>query len=187
MENFIVPLIFHNFSSYDGHFVVQGIERKSDVRCIPRSFEKFITMRIGRHLKIIDSLNFLNSSLANLVDDLKDEDGAANPTTFECTAKQFGADNLQLMAAKAPYPYSYFSGWDKFEETKLPPKEAYFNDLTNTEITDKEYARAKKIWRNLGLSNLGELHNAYLAADVALLADVVNNLRQVFVISTAIF
>jgi hypothetical protein len=27
-------------------------------------------------------------------------------------------------------PYSYLDGWNRFEETQLPPKEAFKNDLT---------------------------------------------------------
>ena len=36
--------------------------------------------------------------------------------------------------------------WEKFNETTLPPKEAFYSNLNLEDITDKEYTHAQKVW-----------------------------------------
>ena len=68
--------------------------------------------------------------------------------------------------------------WDKMEETELPPKEEYWNDLTQKHISEKDYERAKEIWDTFGLKTLKELHDLYMDTDVVLLADIFENFRN---------
>ena len=37
--------------------------------------------------------------------------------------------------------------WQKFCETTIPPKEAFYSELNLEDITDKNYAHAKKVWK----------------------------------------
>jgi len=46
---------------------------------------------------------------------------------------------LALLKKKGVYPYSYMDSLNRFEETKLPPKKEFFNELNNTAISDSEY------------------------------------------------
>ena len=39
-------------------------------------------------------------------------------------------EKFRLLLRKRVYPYEYMSSWDKFEETKLPHKEAFIVTLT---------------------------------------------------------
>ena len=66
---------------------------------------------------------------------------------------------------------------EKFNETKLPSKEHYFNTLTDSDITDEEYTRAKLIFETFNLKTLGELHDLYVATDVLLLTNVMERYR----------
>ena len=66
----------------------------------------------------------------------------------------------------------------KFAEDKLPPREAYKNDLTEEELSEEEYNFAKEIWNTFQLQNLGQLHDLYLSTDTNLLADVFNGFRD---------
>ena len=36
--------------------------------------------------------------------------------------------------------------WEKFNETPLPPKEAFYSKLNLENFTDKDYAHAQKVW-----------------------------------------
>ena len=38
-------------------------------------------------------------------------------------------EQFRLLPRKGVYPYEYMTSWDKFEETKLPPKEAFHSNL----------------------------------------------------------
>ena len=71
------------------------------------------------------------------------------------------------------------SGIEKFEETKLPPKEKFFSKLNDCGISDEDYEHAQKVWKEFGIKNMGEYHDFYLKSDVLLLADVFEEFRNV--------
>ena len=52
--------------------------------------------------------------------------------------------------------------WDKFEETNLPPKEAFYSKLNVAGVKEEDYEHALKVWKEFGLKNLGEYHDLYL-------------------------
>merc|ERR1712168_1643433 len=60
----------------------------------------------------------------------------------------------------------------------LPPKEAFHNDLTLKDISDDDYQFAQQMWKTFKLKNLGQLHDLYCEANVALLADIFENSRK---------
>ena len=39
---------------------------------------------------------------------------------------------------KGVYPYEYMDSWETFNETSLPDKEAFYSELNEEEITDKD-------------------------------------------------
>ena len=66
----------------------------------------------------------------------------------------------------------------KFKETELPPKEAFYNDISKKHISDEDYQFVHKLWNTFGMQNLGDLHDLYMETDVMLLADVFENFRN---------
>ena len=71
------------------------------------------------------------------------------------------------------------SSWDKFKETKLPPKEAFYSNLNMSGVSSKNYEHARKVWKEFGIKNLGEYQDMYLKMDVILLANVFEAFREV--------
>ena len=67
---------------------------------------------------------------------------------------------------------------DRFAEAQLPPKEAFYNDLTKTHVSDQDYEFAQEVWRAFECRHLGDYHDVYLALDTLLLADVFENFRD---------
>lgn len=72
-----------------------------------------------------------------------------------------------LLFQKGIYPYEYIDSWERFEETSLPAREAFYSNLT-----EEEYEHAQKVWKEMG-----DYHDLYVETDVALLADVFENFR----------
>ena len=62
-------------------------------------------------------------------------------------------EQFRLLLRKGVYLYEYVSSWDKFEEMKLPPKEAFRSKLNMSDISDHDYERAQKVWKVFGLKN----------------------------------
>jgi hypothetical protein len=91
----------------------------------------------------------------------------------------FSAAGLhKILRSKGIYPYRWVDSIEKFNETTLPPKEWFDNDLTGEKCSDERYNKALEVWRALKCSTFKDYHDAYLKSDVVLLADVVNNYRE---------
>ena len=70
----------------------------------------------------------------------KDIDEGALKKNFKHTSRFWGCDEkFRLMIRKGVYPYEYMNGWKKFEETSLPPKDAFYSRLNMKGISDQEH------------------------------------------------
>ena len=126
---------------------------------------------LGKHLKFIDSFQFMNSSLEKLVSNL-------NKDQFYYTSIIFKGKKFDLMNKQGVYPYEMDS-FEKFDEKNLPLKEEFYSLLNDENITDNDYNHAKNVWKLFNLINMGEYHDLYLKSDVLLLADVFQNFRKI--------
>ena len=86
--------------------------------------------------------------------------------------------DLDSLTKKGLYPYGYMNSFDKFNESQLPSIEGFYSQLYEEGITDTQHTRAKVIWGNFNIKNLGEYHDLYLMTDVYLLSDVIENFRD---------
>ena len=82
------------------------------------------------------------------------------------------------MTRKGVYPYEYIDDWKKFEETSLPPKDAFYSRLSMKGISDHDYVHAQQVWNTMEKKTLGCYHDTYLKTDVLLLADVFETFRD---------
>ena len=69
--------------------------------------------------------------------------------------------------------------WERFNETSLPEKEAFFSNLNMEDITDVGHRHAQRVFKNLSNKHLGDYHDLYVQSDILLLADVFENFRNV--------
>ena len=142
-----------------------------NINAIPNNMEKYMAFMLDNHLTLIDSFQFMSSSLDKLVGNLPDE-------SFKYTKETFKNELFQLMKQKGVYPYDYKDSFDKFNETELPKQEDFHSILNNENITDDQYNHAQDVWNRFNLKTLGECHNVYLKSDILLLADVFENFRK---------
>ena len=61
---------------------------------------------------------------------------------------------------------------EKFEETSLPPKDAFYSRLNMRGIGDQDYKHAQQVWNTMEKKTLECCHDMYLKIDTLLLADV---------------
>ncbi|XP_057305351.1 uncharacterized protein LOC130642280 [Hydractinia symbiolongicarpus] len=192
-----VPVIFHNLSGYDAHLFIRELGEKydtQDISYIAENTEKYISFNVKikvpiagmEHgdgetykkieIRFIDSCRFMASSLEKLVNNLDDE---------QCKNLRwyFNEDDIfKLMRKKGVYPYAYMNSWQQFEETELPPLEAFYSKLDMNGINDEEYEHVQKVWNAITLNGpetiMGDYHDVYLVTDVVLLTDIFQNFRS---------
>ena len=157
-----IPIVFHNLSGYDAHLFICELGKKfnkEDIGCIAENKEKYISFNVKTHIKLagitdkngkqvykkmqlrfIDSCRFLASSLDTLASNL-DDNQCKNLRLF------YKDDGIfKLMRRKGVYPYEYINHFENFNETELPPKEAFYSRLNMEGISEKNYKHAKEVW-----------------------------------------
>ena len=92
-----IPIVFHNGSTYDYHFIIKELVKKFDGNfdCLGENTEKYITfsvslkkkienknLEINYKIKFIDSFRFMSSSLSKIVDNLSE--GIHNNKCSDC-------------------------------------------------------------------------------------------------------
>ena len=183
-----IPIVFHNLSGYDAHLFIKELGRrfnKKSIKVIAENKEKYISFNVkikvksaevrnedgteeckNIHLRIIDSCRFMASSLDKLASNL-DDDQCKNLREFYKEDEVFS-----LMRRKGVYPYEYMDAWEKFEETSLQPKDAFYSRLNMKGISDQGYENTQQVWNIMEKKTLGRYHDTHLKTDVLLLADV---------------
>ena len=173
-----IPVIFHNLLGYDAHtFIKELANCGSKMGVIAKNKEDYITFLISVEvdkyidrngeekskeieLRFIDSFKFMSSSLDSLVNNLV----RGNNEFFGF--EDYNKSQYKLLIRKGIYPYEYMDNWDKFKETVLPPKEAFYNKLAMSGVSDQDYEHARRVWAEFGINNLEEYHNLYLKMGV---------------------
>ena len=93
--------------------------------------------------------------------------------------KYCSGKKLSLLLRKGVYPYDYVDSLKKSDEKSLPPKEAFYSKLTGEGITDKDYQHAQIVWNEFNIESMKDYHNLYNLSDALLLADVLENFRNI--------
>ena len=186
-----ISVFFHNLSGYDSHLFIKKLgtpDKNENIDCIPNNEEKYIsfskTIVTGQYtnkkgeikdktFKIVfkDSLKFMSSSLEALVNNLPKD-------AFKNLIKYFTPKQAEILKQKGFYPYEYMDSEEKFNDTKLPPREAFYSKLSGKGITEKDYKHAGDVWNSFKMKTFKEYHELYNITDVLLLADVFENFRD---------
>ena len=185
-----ISVFFHNLAGYDSHLFIKKLNNTmGPIDCIPNNEEKYISfsknIKIGeyrnkegeikdKYFKIVfkDSMKFLNSSVAALVNNLP-EDG------FKNLEKYFKTEQIKLLKQKGFYPYEYMDSIEKLKDTKPPPQQAFYSKLSGHGINNYCYNHVLNVWKTFKMKTLKEYHEVYNITDVLLLADIFENFRDI--------
>ncbi|XP_022183113.1 uncharacterized protein LOC111042722 [Myzus persicae] len=149
-----VPIFFHNLT-YDSHFIIRELGcNDKDIHVIPNSSEKYISFSkeiVPKfNIKFVDTYRFMAEKLSKLAKNLSED-----KLKFRETIKVFSIKVLDLVTRKGVFP-----------------------SLSDEYITDDDYVHAKNVWNIFNIKTLGEYSDHYLKTDVAILADVFENFRD---------
>ena len=174
--NLQYKIVFHNLSGYDAHLFIKelaasstdgakiGVIAKNKEDDISFSIKVEVDKYIDKNgiekskeieLRFIDSFKFMSSSLDSLINNLAF--GGGKFFGFE----EYNKNQYKLLIQKGIYPYEYMTNWDKFKETKLPPREAFYSKLNMAGVGEEDYEHARRVWEEFGLKDLGEYHDLY--------------------------
>ena len=187
-DSHVIPVIFHNLSGYDAHFIIKDIANafEGNVDLLPLTKERYISFtkpikgteeqnsKLCVKLRFIDSFKFLSTSLEKLASYLNTDDLKITRSEF----RHISADNFGLLTRKGVFPYEYVDSVEKLRETRLPPRESFYSSLTGETVSEADYAHAINIWQTFSIETLGQYSDLYLKTDVLLLADVFQNFRN---------
>lgn len=144
-DSCVIPIVMHNLSGYDGHFLIKPLLQvyEGSVQIIPTNKEKYIsfTKTVGNiQLRFIDPFRFLPSSPDDLASDLQADK--------KCILRNQIPDPEQfiLLSRKGVFPYDHVKSWESLQETQLPCKDFFYNKLTDTSISDENYAHAQNVY-----------------------------------------
>jgi hypothetical protein len=178
---FVIPIL----SGFYTHLFIKDLKGK--IKCIPTTDEKSISFTrevavdqtidktgkkatIMRNLRFIDSYKFMPASLESLLKNLK---------THPHLSRIYQGEQLQLLLKKGVYRYEWVDSVERFNETQLPPKEAFYSQLNGAGLSDEEYEHARKVWEAFNCKTLRDCHNLYNIVDVLQLADIFESFRDV--------
>ena len=185
-----IPVIFHNLLGYDAHLFIKELGKHSnDIDVIAKNKEDYTTFSfnvvVDKYIdkegnekdkliefQFINSFKFMVSRLDSLTSNLV-RDGI-KLLGFD----YYNESQYYQLTRKGVCPYEYMWSWDHFEETQLPPKEAFYSNLNMTNVSKDDYEHAQRVWKEFRIHNLGDYHDLYLLTDVILLANVFEAFRD---------
>ena len=141
-------MVFHNLRGYDSHLIMQEIGKFGlEVNVIPNNMEKYMSFSLGKNIVFIDSIQFMASSLESLANNLsKDE--------FHQVGKRWKGEDFDLGTEKGIFPYEFLTSLEKLKVDKLPCKEEFYSTLYESNVTDEDYERAKKVWSHFNMKTM---------------------------------
>ena len=178
LQHMKIPIIFHNFKGYDSKYVLQQVGRLDpmivhNLTVLAQNSEKFKSVTIGP-VRFIDSLAHMNSSLANLVENLKNT-GQDTHQVFQHMSREFPcADKFEMLLRKGTFPYQYLNCPQALQSCQLPPK-----DFFEKNVEESDYQHAQKVWATFNMDKFQDYMELYLKTDILLLADVLANYKRV--------
>ena len=83
-----------------------------------------------------------------------------------------------VIKRKGVFPYSYLDSLARLQESSLPPRREFRNDLSGEECSEEDYRFAQRAWKEFDCKHFEDFLLGYLKMDVFQLADVFEKFRS---------
>jgi len=139
--------------------IVYPKQKKTTYRLLKKVIvDKFVKdeteIIVKRNLRFIDSFKFMASSLDALSKNLS-EDQHKN------LGHMYFGRQFNLLRKKGIFPYEFINSVDRLNETKLPPKCAFYSKLNDADISDEDCEHAQETWKEFGCKTLRDYLDLY--------------------------
>ena len=108
--------------------------------------EKYLQVEWGKNMVFRDSLQFLHSSLEQLVASLAKVGRGYFQNLHDVVTDVYPESDVELLELKTVFCYNNLDSLARLDEPRLPPREAFFNKLGNVECSQVDYAQAQNVW-----------------------------------------
>ena len=199
-NNYIVPLIGHNFLGFDIYYMVKGyrasVWETSNLNMGGTNLTNMNYANISNQIKIIDTIKYYQISLANISNTAAFNEKVNIENTVALYLKQhsyfskvwFALNQerkikiVQIISkGKGAIPYEKIINMDSLNLT--PEKDffdytEFFSSLNNKNIETAVYEDMKFLYKTLKMRNLGDMNDLYNMQDVILLSEIIENRFQ---------
>ena len=148
-HNFLrkIPVISFNGGKYDiflmkRHLFSFLLLSESKPPQVLMRGNKYLCIETER-LKFLDAINYFQGNLESFIE------------TYSQTGEK-----------KYSFPYNYIKSLDTLSEEKIPPIEAFHDDLKDTPLSIEKYNFVCQLWSKHGWTNIGQYLEAYNKNDV---------------------
>ena len=154
-----VPVLSFNGSKYDINLMKQYLHKSladinETVSFAIKKANSYMALKT-QHFKFLDIRSYLAPNYSY----------AAFIAAYKCTLN------------KGYFPYDYLNDYNKLNETKLPPHEAFFNKLKNKNITDEEYKVCVDAWNDNNMQTFKDFLEWYNNLDVIPFVEAVEKMK----------
>lgn len=198
-----LPVLFHNLRFYDSSYLIRALAEMgyvSRLNVTPTNIEKYLSFslavpfeddsgeKVTMFAVFTDTMQFMAKGLAALAETLADDDFQFMERELNHADGHWNGlfsrsncddEKLSAMKRKGIFPYSYLTDTSVFDQTALPPKAAFFNDLTSEPVSDADYDHATTVWQTFGMRTFADYHDVYLICDTILLTIIFERFRKV--------
>jgi hypothetical protein len=178
-----LPIFLHNGSKYDFHFIIRALNKKNRIHklnVLPYNSEHFRTIEFNC-FKLLDSLAFLQASLAQLSDDLAKTNHPytiLKQTNLVKTSGLFNEQKFKAVLHKSFFPYEFCTSLELMQNTtKLPKRKDFYSQLQDKSISKDDHKFARKVWKMFKCQNLVDYTKIYCKIDTILLAEIFQQFR----------
>ena len=133
---------------------------------------KPLTKKDTWYIRLVDTLGFLQASLANCVKTFP-------RCEFKMLKHEFGDENFNLLIRKGVFPHDWFTSIKNLGvDPKNLTKDDFYSALKDEYISDEDYAHFLNVCNKFNLKTMRDYHDFYCKVDTIQLADIMEYQRD---------
>ena len=197
-----IPIFMHSFGRYDSKLLLEVFGQNINFRIKPKTMvsnSQNIRTLSFNSFKMMDSIEHLPCKLSTLAVELNKPGQSHNFSIFKqsklikkflpkkISKSEYNSKIKLLTSGKGVYPYYECSDGKKMKKVlNFPSIDKFYNDLTHSECSEKDYKFGKNVWKSFQCKNLYRYTQIYNHTDTLLLCEGYMEYRKFMISSFSI-